>query len=202
MAKWCELLFPLYSVEFLNLSDDNNSHQSFPWAPLKAARFTEKQNGLLRHSNVQSNTSDTATVPTSGTFKWWNSCLMNVRLRKVLVEEARLPSRYTAFDSVTGKKNSSVIKGHGHDGTTHRREWRGRDWLVRREDEVAYRTVLPPPPRHTIQSDWCLLYLRYSFTSIKWSPLLSGRNYLWVSVNDFVLSSTCIERSLKVELLE
>ena len=146
MAKWCELLFPLYSVEFLNLSDDNNSHQSFPWAPLKAARFTEKQNGLLRHSNVQSNTSDTATVPTSGTFKWWNSCLMNVRLRKVLVEEARLPSRYTGFDSVTGKKNSSVIKGHGHDGTTHRREWRGRDWLVRREDEVAYRTVLPPPP--------------------------------------------------------
>ena len=162
MAKWCELLFPLYSVEFLNLSDDNNSHQSFPWAPLKAARFTEKQNGLLRHSNVQSNTSDTATVPTSGTFKWWNSCLMNVRLRKVLVEETRLPSRYTGFDSVTGKKNSSVIKGHGHDGTTHRREWRGRDWIVRREDEVAYRTILPPP-RHTIQSNWCLLYLRYSY---------------------------------------
>ena len=141
MAKWCQLLFPLYSVEFLNLSDDNNSHQSFPWAPLKAARFTEKQNGSLRHSNVQSNTSDTATVPTSGTFKWWNSCLMNVRLRKVLVEETRLPSRYTGFDSVTGKKNSSVIKGH--DGTTHRREWRGRDWLVGREDKVAYRT-LPP----------------------------------------------------------
>ena len=55
-----------------------------------------------------------------------------------------MPSRYTGFDSVTGKKNSSVIKGH--DGTTHRREWRGRDWIVRREDEVAYRTVLPPPP--------------------------------------------------------
>ena len=68
---------------------------------------------------------------------------MNVRLRKVLVEEARLPSRYTGFDSVTGKKNSSVIKGHGHDGTTHRREWRGRDWLVTREDKVAFRT-LPP----------------------------------------------------------
>ena len=125
MAKWCELLFPLYSVEFLNLSDDKNSHQSFPWAPLKASRFTEKQNRLLRHPNVQSNTSDTATVPTSGTFKYWNSCLMNVRLRKVLVEETRLPSRYTGFDSVTGKKNSLVIKGH--DGTTHRREWRGRD---------------------------------------------------------------------------
>ena len=66
---------------------------------------------------------------------------MNVRLRKVLAEEARLPSRYTGFDSVTGKKNSSVIKGH--DGTTHRREWRGRDWLVTKEDNVAFRT-LPP----------------------------------------------------------
>ena len=143
MAKWCELLFPLYSVEFLNLSDDNNSHQSFPWAPLKAARFTEKQNGLLRHSNVQSNTSETATVPTGGTFKYWNSCLINVRLRKVLVEEARFPSRYTGFDSVKGKKNSPVIKGH--DGTTHRREWGGRDWLVTKEDKVAYRREAPPP---------------------------------------------------------
>ena len=68
---------------------------------------------------------------------------MNVRFRKVLVEEARLPSRYTEFDSVTGKKNSPVIKGH--DGITHRREWRGRDWLVTRMDKVAYRT-LPTPP--------------------------------------------------------
>ena len=68
---------------------------------------------------------------------------MNVRLRKVLVEEARLPSRYTGFDSVTGKKNSPVIKGH--DGTTHRREWGGRDLLVTRMDKVAYRT-LPTPP--------------------------------------------------------
>ena len=147
MAKWCELLFPLYSVEFLNLSDDNNSHQSFPWAPLKAARFTEKQNGLLRHSNVQSNTSDTADVPTSGTFKYWNSCLMNVRRRKVLVEEARLPSLYRGFDSVAGKKNSPVIKGH--DGTTHRREWGGRDLLVTRMDEMAYKTLLSPLPRTT-----------------------------------------------------
>ena len=149
MAKWCELLFPLYSVEFLNLSDDNNSHQSIPWAPLKTARFTEKQKGLLRHSNVQSNTSDTATVPTSGTFKWWNSCLMNVRFRKVLVEEARLPSRNTGFDSVTGKKNSPVIKGH--DGITHSREWGGRDLLVTRMDEVAYRTI--PPLPHTTQNN-------------------------------------------------
>ena len=84
----------------------------------------KKQNGLLRHSNVQSNTSDTDTAPTSGTFKGWNSCLMNVRLRKVPVEEERFPSRYTGFDSVTGKKNSPVIKGH--DGTTHRKEWRQR----------------------------------------------------------------------------
>ena len=35
---------------------------------------------------------------------------MNVRLRKVLVEEARLPSRYTGFDTVIGKRNSSLIK--------------------------------------------------------------------------------------------
>ena len=68
---------------------------------------------------------------------------MNVRLRKVLVEETRLPSRYTGFDSVTGKKNSSVIKGR--DGTTHWREWRGRDWLVRREDKVAYRVARKGP---------------------------------------------------------
>ena len=70
---------------------------------------------------------------------------MNVRLRKVLVEEARLPSRYTGFDSVTGKKNSPITKGHGHDGTTHKREWGGRDLLVTREDKVAYRTLLPHP---------------------------------------------------------
>ena len=57
------------------------------------------------------------------------------------MEEARLPSRYTGFDSVTGKKNSQVIKGH--DGITHRREWGGRDLLVTRMDELAYRT-LPP----------------------------------------------------------
>ena len=62
---------------------------------------------------------------------------------------ARLPSRNTGFDSVTGKKNSPVIKGH--DGTTHRREWGGRDLLVTRMDEVAYRT-LPPLP-HTTQNN-------------------------------------------------
>ena len=172
MAKWCELLFPLYSVEFLNLSDDNNSHQSFPWAPLKAARFTEKHKGLLRHSNVQSNTSDTATVPISGTFKWWNSCLMNVRVRKVLVEEARLPSRYTGFDSVTGKKNSSVIRGH--DGSTQRKEWRGRNWLVTRDDEVAYNS---PPPYHSRQLMFFISTLLL-WTFIWRNPLFEGMKNL------------------------
>ena len=62
---------------------------------------------------------------------------MNVRVRKVLVEEAQLPSRFTGFESVTGK-NSPV-----HDGSTQRKEWRGRDWLVTKEDKVAFRT-LPP----------------------------------------------------------
>ena len=75
---------------------------------------------------------------------------MNVRLRKVLVEEARSPSRYTAFDSVTGKKNSPVIKGH--DGITHRREWGGRDLLVTRMDKVAHKT-LPPPLPHATQNN-------------------------------------------------
>ena len=41
------------------------------------------------------------------------------------------------------------------------------------------------------------------FNSVKWSPIWSGRNHLWVSLNGlFVLSSNCIERSLKAELLE
>ena len=185
MAKWCELLFPLYSVEFLNLSDDNNSHQSFPWAPLKAARFTEKQNGLLRHSNVQSNTSDTATVPTSGTFKWWNSCLMNVRVRKVLVEEARLPSRYTGFDSVTRKKNSSVIRGH--DGSTQRKEWRGMNWLVTRDDEVAYNS---PPPYHSRQLMFFISTLLL-WTFIWRNPLFKGMKNHFSMVSSKSASLNC-----------
>ena len=185
MAKWCELLFPLYSVEFLNLSDDNNSHQSFPWVPLKAARFTEKHNGLLRHSNVQSNTSDTATVPISGTFKWWNSCLMNVRVRKVLVEEARLPSRYTGFDSVTGKKNSSVIRGH--DGSTQRKEWRGRNWLVTRDDEVAYNS---PPPYHSRQLMFFISTLLL-WTFIWRNPLFEGMKNHFSMVSSKSASLNC-----------
>ena len=68
---------------------------------------------------------------------------MNVRVRKVLVEETRLPSRYTGFESVT-RKNSPVIKGH--DGSTHRKEWRGRDLLITRDDEAAYNSTPPPIP--------------------------------------------------------
>ena len=76
MERWCELLFPLYSVDVLYLSEDSNSHQSFPSAPLEAARFTEKHKGLLRHSKVQSNTSYTVNIPSLGTFRWWNSFFM------------------------------------------------------------------------------------------------------------------------------
>lgn len=71
--EWCALLFALYSAEFLYLSEDSSSHQSFPSAPLEAARFTEKHEGLLRHLKVQSKMSHAATVSTLGTFRWWNS---------------------------------------------------------------------------------------------------------------------------------
>ena len=69
MEKWCELSFLLYSPGLLYFSEDSNSHQSFPSAPFDAARFKEKQEGLLRHSMVQSRVSYTAYVPILGTFK-------------------------------------------------------------------------------------------------------------------------------------
>ena len=69
IEKWCELSFRLYSPGLLYFSEDSNSHQSFPSAPFDAARFKEKQEGLLRHSMVQSSVSYTAYVPTLGTFK-------------------------------------------------------------------------------------------------------------------------------------
>ena len=69
IEKWCELSFRLYSPGLLYFSEDSNSHQSFPSAPFDAARFKEKQEGLLRHSMVQSRVSYTAYVPTLGTFK-------------------------------------------------------------------------------------------------------------------------------------
>lgn len=79
---------------------------------------------------------------------------MNARLRKVLEEEEEgMPSRYIAFDSITGKKNSAVMKGC--DGTTHISHFSGGEsrggrregWKKRgREDEVPHRTV---PPYHS-----------------------------------------------------
>lgn len=107
MAKWCELSFLLNSVEFLCRSEDNNSHQSFPWTPLEAARFTEKHSRLLRHSNVQSNASDTAIAPTRGTSRQWNSYLINSCCRKVCVVEV-IPLWYSwMFDSAANKKQNT-----------------------------------------------------------------------------------------------
>ena len=196
MAKWCELLFPLYSVEFLNLSDDNNSHQSFPWAPLKAARFTEKQNGLLRHSNVQSNTSDTASVPTSGTFKWWSSCLMNVRLRKFLVAEARFPSRYTGFDSVKGKKNSSLIKGY--DGTTQGGSGgEGTSWS---EERIKWPIEQYFPPHALPFKVIDVYYIYVTLMNILWrNPLFREIKSHFAMVNSKSASLNCNIRGMPLK---
>lgn len=69
MERWCELSFPLYSMESLYLSEDSTSHQSLPSAPLEAARFTEMHEGICRHSKVQSKTSCTVNVPALCTFR-------------------------------------------------------------------------------------------------------------------------------------
>ena len=108
MAKWCELSFLLNSVEFLCRSEDNNSHQSFPWTPLEAARLTEKHSRLLRHSNVQSNASDTAIAPTRGTSRQWNSYLINSCCRKVCVVEV-IPLWYSwMFDSAANRNKTHI----------------------------------------------------------------------------------------------
>lgn len=62
-------------MEFIYLSEDNKIHEGFPSGPLKAATFTEKHDGLLRHSNVQSKMSCTVASVTLNTFKLWNSSL-------------------------------------------------------------------------------------------------------------------------------
>ena len=70
---------------------------------------------------------------------------MNVRLRKVLVEEARLPSRYTGFDTVIGKRNSSLINdmmASGGEGTSWSEE--RIKWPIEQYS---------PPPCYTIQSN-------------------------------------------------
>ena len=69
MAKWCELLFPSYILGLLYFSDDNNSHQNFPSAPLEAAKLTDKQKGLPRHFKGQPRLLCTVNVPTLVTFK-------------------------------------------------------------------------------------------------------------------------------------
>ena len=69
---------------------------------------------------------------------------MNVRLRKVLVEEARLPSRYTGFDTVIGKRNSSLINdmmASGGEGTS---------WS---EERIKWPIEQYSPPCYTIQSN-------------------------------------------------
>lgn len=114
MAKWCELSFLLNSVEFLCRSEDNNSHQSFPWTPLEAARFTEKHSRLLRHSNVQSNASDTAIAPTRGTSRQWNSYLINSCCRKVCVVEV-IPLWYSWMFDSAANRNKTHIKYISYD---------------------------------------------------------------------------------------
>ena len=69
MVKWCELLFPSYSEEFLYLSEDSSSHQISSLAPLEAAMFIEKHEGFLRHLKVQSKASYTENVPTRDTCR-------------------------------------------------------------------------------------------------------------------------------------
>ena len=81
-AKCCEVLFSLNSSGLMSLFEVNNSHQSFPSAPLEAARFREKHDGLLRHSKVQSKVSYTVNVPIPGAFKKWYSSFTKTSWRR------------------------------------------------------------------------------------------------------------------------
>ena len=69
VKKGCEVMFSLYSLKFLYLSDDSRSHQSFPSFPFKAAKLNEKHRGLLRHSKMQSKMSYTANESIRVTFR-------------------------------------------------------------------------------------------------------------------------------------
>ena len=69
MEKWCELSFPQNSSGFLYLVEDSNSHQNFSSTPLEAAKFKDKQEGLLRHWKVQSKMSYAVYVPTLDTLR-------------------------------------------------------------------------------------------------------------------------------------
>ena len=69
MEKWWAFSFSAYSALSLYLSEDSNSHRSFPSAPLEAATFTEKQKKLLRHSKAQSKKSYTEDILIGDTFR-------------------------------------------------------------------------------------------------------------------------------------
>ena len=68
-SKWWEVWFPSNFWEFWYLSEDSNSHQIVPSAPVLLAKFTETHDGRRRQLNVQSNTSVTKNVPILLTFR-------------------------------------------------------------------------------------------------------------------------------------
>ena len=68
-SKWCEVWFPSNFWEFWYLSEEDNSHQIVPSAPVLLAKFTETHDGRRRQLNVQSNTSVTKNVPILLTFR-------------------------------------------------------------------------------------------------------------------------------------
>ena len=68
-SKWCEVWFPSNFWEFWYLSEEDNSHQIVPSAPVLLAKFTETHDGRRRQLNVQSNTSVTKNVPILITFR-------------------------------------------------------------------------------------------------------------------------------------
>ena len=68
-SKWCEVWFPSNFWEFWYLSEDSNSHQIVPSAPVLLAKFTETHDGRRRQLSVQSNTSVTKNVPILITFR-------------------------------------------------------------------------------------------------------------------------------------
>ena len=69
MEKWCDVSFRVYSSGLSYFTEDSISHQSFPSAPFEAARFKDREEGLLRHSKLQSKVSYTLYVLTLGTFR-------------------------------------------------------------------------------------------------------------------------------------
>ena len=50
----------------------------------EAARFKDRQEGLLRHLKVQSKTPYTVYAPTRDTLRWWNSSFRKTSCRRSL----------------------------------------------------------------------------------------------------------------------